>query len=82
MNDLNMDTLIETNNRLHRRCQRAESLVFKYRRRYAAVCRQSLLMDAADRCLRAAHSASEIYFSQLYSRKCWLCRLTRFLFWR
>ena len=71
---------VETNQRLNRRCQRAEGLIIKYRRRYVAVCKSPRLIDATKRVHSAAWAANKIYFAELYGRKCWLCRLRRFFF--
>ncbi len=69
-----------TNQRLHRRCQRAESLAAKWRRRYAAAAVP----------LAAAHAVAVRLVSQLKTmndeqrrwvekpwRYCWWCRIRR-----
>lgn len=54
-----MAQLIKTNKRLNRRCQRAEKLIVKYRRRYLAI--QNPAKMAQDRCERLARVMKELY---------------------
>lgn len=68
-------TLVETNNRLNRRCQKLESQIVKYRKRYAAVYKPAqYLLTVAEGHLRIAQDYHERLLEdwrQVYNIKPW-----------